>query len=150
VVKEHPTLRSGAFSNSLEEWAEGELTLEWVENKRIKTMAELRVVNIAEYVGALSDFTGEAGRIAVAHASKRQMEDVRDIQQVDLVVSQAITRMNGVTPRFSKKLDAVNTNLRKVEDLIFELSMAKRGSRGGKKLIVDAIPDDGKETKEEE
>lgn len=145
VIAEHPTLRSGAFSNSLEEWAEGELTLEWVENKRIKTLTELRVVNVAEYVGALSDFTGEAGRIAVGHASKRQVESVREIQQVDLVISQAITRMNGITPRFSKKLDAVNTNMRKVEDLLFELAMTQRGSRGGKKIVDPAMEEGSKE-----
>jgi predicted translin family RNA/ssDNA-binding protein len=63
VVNEHPTLRKGAFSNSLEEWAEGELTLEWVEHKRVKSMAEMKIINIQEYVGALSDFTGEVSGI---------------------------------------------------------------------------------------
>ena len=34
-IENHPTLRQGAVSNSLEEWAEALLTLVWVENKRI-------------------------------------------------------------------------------------------------------------------
>ena len=37
------------------------LTIEWVAKRRIMERAELRVVNIEEFVGALADFTGEIG-----------------------------------------------------------------------------------------
>ena len=43
MIKDHPTLRPGAFSNSLEEWAEGAMTLEWAENQRVMTVEEMKV-----------------------------------------------------------------------------------------------------------
>jgi predicted translin family RNA/ssDNA-binding protein len=74
---QYPTLRNGGFGNSLEEWAEGAITLEWVQHKRVPSMQELRLINAAEYIGALSDFTGEIGRLAVMHAGKRDFASVR-------------------------------------------------------------------------
>lgn len=44
MIKDHPTLRPGAFSNSLEEWAEGAMTLEWAEKQRVMTMEEMKVI----------------------------------------------------------------------------------------------------------
>jgi predicted translin family RNA/ssDNA-binding protein len=59
TVNVHTNLRHGAFSNSLEEWAEGALTLAWVEKKCILTREDMQVINSHEYIGALSDFTGD-------------------------------------------------------------------------------------------
>jgi hypothetical protein len=43
-------------------------------------MQELRLINAAEYIGALSDFTGEIGRLAVMHAGKRDFQSVRYVR----------------------------------------------------------------------
>ncbi|KAJ1432307.1 hypothetical protein B484DRAFT_395030, partial [Ochromonadaceae sp. CCMP2298] len=123
-----PTLRQGCFSNSLEEWAEGKLTLEWVRSKTVLSKEEMGLINSAEYVGALADFTGEIGRLAVMHAGKREFALVREIYQVDLVLTAAVTRLN-TGNRFNKKLEMMNTNLRKVGDVIYELSMLQRSGR---------------------
>lgn len=135
TVNQYPTLRQGSFSNSLEEWAEGALTLAWVEHKRILSPEELGLVNSAEYVGALSDFTGEIGRLAVMHAGKRDFTAVREIYQADLVLANAISRLSG--NRFAKKLEMVQTNLRKVSDVIYELSMLQRSGRATRTKPVD-------------
>ena len=111
----------------MEEWAEGALTLAWVEQKRILSPEELKLVNSAEYVGALSDFTGEIGRLAVMHAGKRDFAAVREIYQADLVLANALSRLSG--NRFAKKVEMVQTNLRKVGDVIYELSMLQRSGR---------------------
>ena len=72
VVSQHPLLRNGAFSNSLEEWAEAAITLEWAKSRRVLSIKEIAggMLTNHEYIGALSDFTGEVGRMAVAFASK--------------------------------------------------------------------------------
>ena len=49
MIKDHPTLRPGAFSNSLEEWAEGAMTLEWAENQRVMTMEEMKVIRSEDF-----------------------------------------------------------------------------------------------------
>ena len=123
----NPMLRQGAFSNSLEEWAEGALTLEWIKSKRIISKAELEIVNSFEYIGALSDFTGEIGRIAVAEASKRNVTDVKEILECDVAISAAIMTLN-IGGKYSKKADAVSMNLKKVESIIYDLSLLKNGA----------------------
>lgn len=85
------------------------------------------MINSIEYIGALSDFTGEIGRLAVMYAGKRDYHQVNEIYQADLVLCNAVTKLNG--NRFSKKLDAMNTNLKKVGDVIYELSMLQRSGR---------------------
>ena len=129
MIAPHPGLRAGAFSNSLEEWAEGALTLEWVQGKRIMRRADMPFVSTSEYVGALSDFTGEIGRLAVAAASKRDIEAVRGVLQADVAIFSGLMQVN-VSGKYGKKVDAVAQNLRKVEDVVYELSMLKRGARG--------------------
>eukprot|EP00606_Chrysophyceae_sp_TOSAG23-5_P000767 GSChrysophyteH2.ASY1.ANO1.1343.1 assembled CDS len=129
LIVESPTLRNGAFSNSLEEWAEGILTLEWAVSKRVVPKEELKICNTAEYVGALSDFTGEIGRMAVAKAVKRDLDGVRETLQADVAISSGLQQVN-VGGKFTKKVDAVNTNLRKIEDVVYELSMLRRGGKG--------------------
>ena len=127
-IEEQPTLRAGAFGNSLEEWAEGALTFEWVKNSRIMPRADMPFINTAEYVGALSDFTGEIGRLAVASASKRDLAGVRRVLQADVAIYGGLMQVN-VGGRYSKKCEAVATNLKKVEDIVYELSMLQRGAR---------------------
>jgi predicted translin family RNA/ssDNA-binding protein len=133
--RQQPTLRHGGFSNSLEEWAEGAITLEWAAHKRIPSREELRLVNANEYVGALADFTGEIGRLAVMHAGKRDFAAVKDIYQAELVVSGAISRLSG--NRFGKKLEMVNQNAKKVGDVIYELTMLQRSGRSTRTKPAD-------------
>lgn len=129
LIEGQPTLRGGSFGNSLEEWAEGMLTLEWALNKRVMPKKEMPICNTAEYVGALSDFTGEIGRLAIASASKRDFGAVRQVHQADVAISAGLMQIN-VGGKYTKKVDAVTTNLRKVEDVVYELSMLKRGGKG--------------------
>lgn len=93
-VSEEPSLRYGAVSGCLEEWAEGMMTLQWSANKRILSKSELARLSAEEYVGALSDFTGEIGRLAVAAAAKRDVGTVSDILQADAVIYSALMQLN--------------------------------------------------------
>lgn len=128
LIREQPSLRQGAFSNSLEEWAEGALTLEWAQHKRVLSKKEMLICNTSEYVGALSDFTGEIGRMAIASATARNIEAVREVHQADVAISAGLMQIN-VGGKYTKKADAVTTNLRKVEDVVYELSMLQRGGK---------------------
>ena len=134
----HSTLRHGAISCCLEEWAEGALFLEWTVSKKVLTKEELKVINDVEYVGGLSDFTGELGRVAIALATKRNIEGVRQIQQTSSIVLAALMQLNA-NGKYSKKVDAVSTNLRKVEDIVYELSLLNRGARAGREREQDDV-----------
>lgn len=92
------------------------LTLHWAEKKEILSMAELGLVDASEYLGALSDFTGEIGRMAVTAASARRTEEVATILQADIVIYHALLKSNS-SGRFNKKCEAVATNLKKVHSV---------------------------------
>lgn len=144
MMEQSPALRYGALSNSLEEWAEGAMTLEWVKNSRVASRADMLFVNTHEYVGALSDFTGEIGRLAVASASKRDLTAVRNVLQADVAIYAGLMQIN-VGGKYTKKCDAVQQNLRKVEDVGYELSMLQRGARavGKREDAPPASKDEG-------
>lgn len=144
MMEHSPALRYGALSNSLEEWAEGAMTLEWVKNSRVASRADMPFVNTHEYVGALSDFTGEIGRLAVASASKRDLTAVRNVLQADVAIYAGLMQIN-VGGKYTKKCDSVQQNLRKVEDVGYELSMLQRGARAVAKRddVPTASKDEG-------
>jgi predicted translin family RNA/ssDNA-binding protein len=113
-IEQTPTLRFGSLSNSLEEWAEGYMCLVWCTQKELVPMSAMPIpLQTGEYIGALSDFTGEIGRIAIACATKRDKASVLEILQADLIISTFINDMN-FTNKFFKKNDAVLTNMKKV------------------------------------
>lgn len=141
LIEKTPTLRNGSFSNSLEEWAEGKMTLQWALDKTILSKADMAIVNTSEYIGALSDFTGEIGRMAVASAVKRDIERVKEVQQADVVISSALMLIN-VGGKYNKKVSAVQQNLKKVEDVVYELSLQAKGGKAHFK--EEAPPMDGK------
>jgi predicted translin family RNA/ssDNA-binding protein len=136
IVAEHPSLRYGAFSNSLEEWAEGALFIEWVERNLIMPKVEMAFMSIStnEYIGALSDFTGEIGRLAVIAASKRDMQTVGKIHNCVIVIAASFQQLNS-NGKFNKKYDAISGTLRKIEDVVYEMTLV----RSGREKVVDEI-----------
>ena len=128
VVTKKSFLRQGAFSNALEELAEAALLIEWMKNNKIISRADLEIVNADEYVGALSDFTGELGRVAVAKATKRELSFIQEIHQVDLSILMGFLQIS-FGDKYAKKAEAVNNNLKKVEDIIFDLSLLAHSKR---------------------
>lgn len=86
----------------------------WCTEKKLASLKSLPItLNSHEYIGALSDFTGEIGRMAVAFATKRDKAAVLEILQADLIINTFIYDMN-FTNKFFKKSEAVMTNLKKV------------------------------------
>ena len=110
-----------------------------------------QIVSHHEYIGALSDFSGEIGRMAVASAAKRDVEAVRCVLQVDVAIAGALMLIN-TSGKYSQKTNAVLTNLKKVEDIVYDLSMLQRGGRIGRARDPEVTTKDDKEggTKEEE
>lgn len=104
------------------------LLLEWVMNKRIIGMGEMGLVNATEYVGALSDFTGEIGRLGVACASRRDAVEVKFILEAIVSVTTGLVQLD-CGGRFNKKVEAALTNLKKMEDIYYELVMLKKGGK---------------------
>ena len=56
---------------------------------------------------------------------------MKHIRLVDIAISHALMQIN-IGGKFTKKVDAINTNLRKVEDIVYDLSMVRLGGKSKK------------------
>jgi hypothetical protein len=71
---------------------------------------------------------GEIGRMAVTAASKRDIQSVYEIFQADLVISAFVLPLN-VNNKYGKKYDAIQVNMKKIENLMYELSLLNMSGR---------------------
>lgn len=132
IIVEHPSLRSGSYSNSLEEWAEGKLLYHWMDAKVILDRKSLnegigQELSCSEYVGALSDLTGETGRMAVVLAAKRDINQVKEIFQANSLIVMGLESIE--SNKFGNKFKAAVINMEKIDLLLYELCMIEKGGR---------------------
>ncbi len=146
----HPTLRYGALGSALEEWAEAAIFQEFLATGRIASLAELEIANREEYLGGLMDFTGELGRYAVLRATARDREAVaRAREAADQIHAQLITFdfRNG---NLRRKYDAVKYTLKKLEQIVYELTLASMATGFVPKGAAEEGPAPGGEGEGEE
>ena len=150
-----PELRSGSFQNAMEEWVEGRLFEHWLDTDGIHILtpdelqseltAPLKMTS-EEYLGGLVDFTGEIGRWAVLKATQRDKVAVEKALAADLTVEVAMIHLGTCMPgKMNKKSSALRNNVKKLEHVLYELSLLK--GTGRKTFTSNAKP--GKEAAEE-
>ena len=114
----------------MEEYAEARLTQIWFEESgAIASPSHERfngLIETNEYLGGIADFTGEIGRFAVQAASRRDEEAVRGALAADQACLKAWTEL-GVGGKLGKKEGALKQNTKKVEGLLYDLSIVKAG-----------------------
>ena len=144
-VAAHPALRGqGAVRAMLEELAEAALFEAWLQGAdEAATTAGPRTLLLpdsaallgghlqtAEYIGGLCDLVGEVGRYAVRKATERDKAAVREALAVAVAVQSALLALGSSAPRGThKKGDALRTAVRKMETLLYELSLVERSGR---------------------
>ena len=147
-----PSLRSqGCVHGMLEEYAEAALFAAWLgeatEGAAVGGAAggaaPARVLLLrddgallggaltpSEYLGGVCDLVGELGRFAVRRATERDAAAVREALSSAVAVQAALLALGDALPRaVSKKLDALRTSVRKLEQLLYELSLVQRSGR---------------------
>ena len=68
ILEANPTLRTGSYTNAVEEYAEARVFLGFLAEKRLMSVAELSdkmALTIDEYLGGVLDFTGRKEGAAV-------------------------------------------------------------------------------------
>ena len=97
---------------------------------------------------------GEVGRFAIACATDRNEEGVKACLSADLQVTDAIMQLTNIPPRLSKKNTALEMNTRKLEHVLYELSLAKATGFNVSKIdkvdVITAMVEGGDNTGEKE
>lgn len=79
-----------------------------------------------EYLSGLCDLTGEVVRKAVLDAIKGRFEDVRKTHQFVEEVYGEFLKLDLRNGELRKKSDAIKWNLKRLDDLLYDIGMKKR------------------------
>lgn len=124
VIKEPRLAGEGMWRAALEEYAEASMYHQAMTTGKVGDVAELP--NDPDlYLGALSDCTGELTRSAVLAATER---NVKEVKRLTAAVREAVEFMLtlNLTGTMRTKFDQAKSNLRKLEEVAFSLSMNQR------------------------
>mmetsp|Transcript_16242 Transcript_16242/g.18266 ORF Transcript_16242/g.18266 Transcript_16242/m.18266 type:complete len:231 (+) Transcript_16242:160-852(+) len=124
LLSEKPSQRQGSFSNALEEYIEATLFYHYLVDGYLLPSSQLDThVSDEEYLAGVIDFTGELGRYAVAKATKRDTKAVEECRNLCDLLMEQLLNFDFRNGSLRKKYDAVKYNLKKMEQILYELSL---------------------------
>ncbi|GLE05963.1 hypothetical protein PINS_up015174 [Pythium insidiosum] len=136
LTKENPSLRHGALSSALEEYAEAKCFAHYLETHTLLSQRAMANVEREEYLGGVTDFTGELVRYAIVKATARDEAAVRRCHAMVEAISGELIQFDFRNGPLRKKYDSVKYNLRKLENTLYELSLIQAN---GLKLQADPV-----------
>lgn len=136
IVSNEPDLRHGSFSVAMEEYAEAKIFENFLKMGKLMPSSALPQCNRDEYLGGCLDFTGELNRYAVAKATQRNIEVVQNCKELVESIFGQFLQYDLRNGAIRKKFDTVKYTLKKLETLLYELSLARVSMR----IAEDAEP----------
>ncbi|KAL8443766.1 hypothetical protein Emed_006576 [Eimeria media] len=127
ITDEHPTLRlTGLLVSGLEEYAEARIFLHFLETRKLLPFQSLKGLRAEEFLGGLVDCTGELNRYAVLRATEGDERAVHDSANFTSAVHEKMLLMDLRNSPLRRKYDALKYTQKRLEALVYELSLAKR------------------------
>ena len=114
-------INSGAF----QEYVEAIAFYEFVKNKRIPTKASLGV-SAEDYLSGLCDLTGELVRKAIYDVIHRKFDEAERIKELVHDIYGEFLKLHLRNGELRKKSDSIKWNLKKLEEVMYDISMKGR------------------------
>lgn len=122
LARTFPRVRyDGAVHAAFEEYLEAHLYAVIVAGKPIDRVPGITATE-DEYIGALSDVTGELVRRAVALGTRRDSSGVAELRDVMRSIIDHFLQLH-LTGQLRQKFDDAKRNLNRVEDIYYQLSL---------------------------
>ncbi len=118
----------GSFNEALEEFGEAMLYYDYCYESNLRNFEELNISH-ENYLGALSDLTGELARKAVQLTIKKKYDEVFEIHEFVSLVFKELMKICFRNGNLRKKFDSIKWNLNKIEDIIYDIEMQKKSER---------------------
>lgn len=110
----------GAWKAGIEEFVEAKLFFDYCRGGKIGAIKEF-YVELDEYLGGLSDLTGEIVRLMIIKATAKRFAEVKKAgAAVDEVIHALM--QNNLTGYLRTKFDQAKNSLRKAEEILYEIS----------------------------
>lgn len=116
-------LNDGNLLAALEEFGEAWLVVEFARGKKLSFPKHPKLAP-EQQIGALADFTGELGRRAVLQATERKYKDVEKIYKTVSEVVRHLAEAD-LTGQARQKFDEAKRNLKRIEEIRYELSLRR-------------------------
>lgn len=110
----------GAWKAGIEEFVEAKLFFDYCGGKKIGAVDEF-YVELDEYLGGLSDLTGELVRLMIIRATAKEFNEVKKAGKAVEEVIHALMQ-NNLTGYLRTKFDQAKNSLRKAEEILYEIS----------------------------
>ncbi|KAG7399555.1 hypothetical protein PHYBOEH_008550 [Phytophthora boehmeriae] len=123
LTEQNPSLRDGALSSSLEEYAEAKCFFHYLDTRCLLPRRDVPILKKNEYLGGVIDFTGELMRLAVVKATSRDVQEVERCKAMVEAISGELIQFDFRNGPLRRKFDSVKYNLRKLENTLYELSL---------------------------
>ncbi|CAL8467066.1 g6602 [Coccomyxa elongata] len=127
VIQQTPDLRHGSFANAMEEYAEAKIFQAFLNHGHVIPSTELPLVDRDEYLGGVLDFTGELNRYAIAKATIRDINEVKRCRDIAEALMGEFLQFDLRNGSIRKKYDSLKYTLKKLENTLYELSLAEAG-----------------------
>ncbi|RLN87756.1 hypothetical protein BBJ28_00017277 [Nothophytophthora sp. Chile5] len=111
----NPSLRDGALSASLEEYAEAKCFFHYLDTRCLLQRRDVPSVRTNEYLGGVIDFTGELMRLAVVKATSRDVQEVERCKAMVEAISGELIQFAFRNGPLRRKFDSIKYNLQKLE-----------------------------------
>ncbi len=110
----------GAYSAALQEYVEAAAFFHFVKTGKLLECDTL-AVDPEEYLMGLSDLTGELARRAVLKTISKHYPDVHVIRDFVVGIHDFFLTLDLGNGELRKKYDAIKWNLKKIEDIIYDI-----------------------------
>ena len=120
VRKQLKKLPNHGFSPAYEEYAEAKLFSYFVQKKRVLSFDQLNV-GAENYIGGLSDLTGELARRAVLLGIKKEKKEIEIIRDAVDSIHGELLKIHFRNGELRRKYDSIKWNLEKIEKILYDV-----------------------------
>jgi len=122
-MKGMPEMESiGAFKAAMQEYAEAYLFYTYATQGKLASKKQIGA-SADDYLMGLCDFTGEMARRAVLQGGKKNISEVESIRKIVEMTHGELLKFNFRNGELRKKYDSVKWNLKKIEEIMYDLSV---------------------------
>lgn len=122
VFKKSLGLRyEGSYKAALEEYVEAKMLYKIISDKQLSLIKEVKV-DFDSYLAGLCDTTGELVRLAIKEATNGNIKEVENIKEIITDIMGELVEFN-LTSYLRTKYDQAKGNLRKIEQMVYEIKL---------------------------
>lgn len=115
----------GVYNAAMEEYAEAMCFLHYVKTGKLLSPAKLKISG-ETYLMGVCDLTGELARRSVRLATKKKHKELEKLRDLVDDIHAFFASLNLRNSELRKKYDSIKWNLKKVEEVLYDIKIRKK------------------------